>query len=131
MLKKKIDLINVTIATVDLHRKHIWLPIYPSVHNIKQPTLKVSSISYIIEPTKRVPRSTKTKARREYYLNHSVINTTDINNKKHEYLPDVYLKKHDIHYDAKKGFITLSKCPLHANTCNCRCITLPKYIVCN
>jgi len=30
MLKKKIDLINVTIATVDLHKKHIWLPIYPS-----------------------------------------------------------------------------------------------------
>jgi len=29
MLKKKIDLINVTIATVDLHKKHIWLLIYP------------------------------------------------------------------------------------------------------
>jgi uncharacterized Zn-finger protein len=77
------------------------------VHNINQPTLKVSSISYIIEPTKSVPRSVKTKARRKYYMDHGVINTTDINNKKHEYLPDVYLKKHDIHYDAKKGFITL------------------------
>ena len=101
-----------------------------TMHGIEQPTLKISSISYIIEPTKSVPRSTKTKARRKYYLNHSVINTTDINNKKHEYLPDVYLKKHDIHYDAKKGFITLSKCPLHANTCDCGCITLPKFTIC-
>jgi len=29
MLKKKTDLINATIATVDLRRKHIWLLIYP------------------------------------------------------------------------------------------------------
>jgi len=101
------------------------------VHDINQPTLKVCSISYIIETTNKEPRSTKTKARRKYYLCHSVINTSDINDKKHEYLPGVYLKKHDIHYDAKKGFITLSKCLLHANTCKRRSITLPKYIVCN
>lgn len=101
------------------------------VHNINQPALKVSSISYIIEPTNIVPRSMKTKARREYYFNHGVINTSDINNKKHEYLPNVYLKKHDIHYDSKKGFITLSKCRLHANTCDCKCIILPRYIVNN
>jgi hypothetical protein len=99
------------------------------VHNIEQNILKVISISYIIEPTDIVPRSTKTKARRKYYMDHGVINTTDINNKKHEYLPGVYIKKHDIHYDAKKGFITLSKCNLHENTCDCGCITLPKYII--
>ena len=42
------------------------------VHNIEQLKLKVSSISYIIEPTNIVPRSMKTKARREYYFNHGV-----------------------------------------------------------
>jgi len=99
------------------------------VHNIEQPIRKISSISYIIELTNTLPRSTKTKARRRYYLTHSVINTNDINNKKHEYMPGIYLKKHDIHYDTTKGFITLGKCPLHTNTCNCRCITIPKRII--
>ncbi len=101
------------------------------VHNICQRVLKVSSISYIIKTTDTLPRSTKTKARREYYNNHSVINTSDINNMEHEYLPGVYIKKHDIHYDAAKGFITLSKCPLHTNTCRCRCIIIPRNITSN
>jgi len=98
------------------------------VHHIKQTILKISSISYIIEPTNILPRSTKTKARRVYYLSNGIINTNEINNKEHEYLPGVYLKKHDIHYDFAKGFIDLSKCPLYVNTQERRNITLPKYI---
>lgn len=98
-------------------------------HDISQPTLKVISVSYIIETTDKMPRSTKTKARRQYYVDNSVINTVDINNMVHEYLPGVYIKKHDIHYDALKGFITLSKCQLHASTNNQRCITIPKLII--
>lgn len=98
-------------------------------HEIEKTTVKISSISYIIEPTLTHPRSIKTKARRAYYLTHRVINTKDINNKQHEYLPGVYLKKHDIHYDTGKGFITLTKCPL-SNTLGCRCNSLPKRIVC-
>ncbi len=97
-----------------------------TVHDIYNHKPKVASISYIIDITKTLPRSTKTKARREYYKTHKVINTNDINNQKHEYLPDIYLKKHDIHYDANKGFINLCKCPLHENTCNCYKIRLPK-----
>ena len=97
-----------------------------TVHNICIPVPKVSSISYIIEVTDNLPRSTKTKARREYYKTHKLINTNEINNQKHQYLPNTYLKKHDIHYDANKGFIKLSKCPLHENTCDCCRICLPK-----
>ncbi|MCK5642353.1 MAG: hypothetical protein KAJ19_16215 [Gammaproteobacteria bacterium] len=99
-----------------------------TVHNICIPVPKVSSISYIIEVTDNLPRSTKTKARREYYKTHKLINTNEINNQKHQYLPNTYLKKHDIHYDANKGFIKLSKCPLHENTCDCCRICLPKKI---
>jgi len=98
------------------------------VHKITNIVNKVSSISYIISPTNILPKSTKTKARRVYYLTHGVINTTDINNKKHEYLPDVYLKKHDIHYDAEKGFIKLDKCQLYVNTCDCHYIMLPRRV---
>ena len=97
-----------------------------TVHDINNYRPKVASISYIIEVTNTLPRSTKTKARRDYYENHKVINTNDINKQKHEYLPGTYLKKHDIHYDANKGFIHLCKCPLHENTCNCCRICLPK-----
>jgi len=100
------------------------------IHDIYRNIVKINSISYIIATTQIEPRSVKTKARRKYYINHSVINTTDINNQNHEYLPGVYLKKHDIHYDAGKGFIDLSKCPLRKNT-HCRCIRLPKHIVCH
>lgn len=73
---------------------------------------RIVSIAYIIKPTTQEPKSKKTKARRLYYKNNDVIKTTDLNNKKHEYLPDVFMKQHDIHYDARKGFITLHKCPL-------------------
>ena len=98
-------------------------------HEIEKTNIKISSISYIIESTTTQPRSIKTKARRLYYLTHGVINTKDINNMEHEYLPGVYLKKHDIHYDCGKGFINLKKCYL-TNTQDYRCITLPKRIIC-
>jgi len=85
-------------------------------HNIVRPQRKVSSISYIVKLTDRHPRSTKTTARRQYYMKHKVINTNDINNNQHEYLPGVYLKKHDIHYDINKGFIDVNRCHLYKNT---------------
>lgn len=99
-----------------------------TVHKIKQPAIKISSVSYIIELTETIPRSTKTRARRIYYKTHGVINTNDINNNKHEYLPGIYIKKHDIHYDAGKNFINLSKCQLHTNPLRCR-IRLPRNII--
>ena len=102
-----------------------------TVHKIKSTINKISSISYIIQTTNIIPRSMKTKARYTYYKNHGVINTNDINNQKHEYMTGLYLKKHDIHYDAMKGFIILSKCPLHVNTYNCGTIKLLKRIICN
>lgn len=89
-------------------------------HNIKVEKKKVSSISYIIKISDKLPRSTKTRARRQYYKNHKVINTNDINNLKHEYLPEVFLKKHDIHYDMNKGFINVHKCSLYKCDKNCR-----------
>ena len=84
-------------------------------HNIIRQQRKVSSVSYIVKLTEMSPRSTKTKARRQYYMKHKVINTNDINNNKHEYLPGVYLKKHDIHYDINKGFIDVNRCNLYKN----------------
>ena len=51
-----------------------------TVHDICNHKPKVASISYIIDITSTLPRSTKTKARREYYKTHKVINTNDINN---------------------------------------------------
>ena len=93
------------------------------VHDIKNIKPKVSSISYLINPTNNIPNSVKTKARYEYYKTHTVINTKDINQQKHEYLPNVYIKKHDIHYDANKGFIQLDKCILYKGN---MCIKLPR-----
>jgi hypothetical protein len=82
-------------------------------HNITRQKRKVSSVSYIVRLTKMIPRSVKTKARRQYYMGHRVINTNDINDSQHEYLPGVYLKKHDIQYDINKGFIYVDKCNLY------------------
>jgi hypothetical protein len=84
-----------------------------TIHNIDIKPLKVSSISYIIKMANNSPKSTKTKARCEYYENHHIINTNEINHHKHEYLPGVYLKKNDLHYDNKKGFIEIDKCFLY------------------
>ena len=84
-----------------------------TIHDIATLPLKVSSISYIIKTTDNYPKSVKTKARFDYYQNHHIINTNEINNQKHEYLPGVYLKKHDLHYDYNKGFIKVNKCPLY------------------
>jgi len=89
-----------------------------TVHKIKTKKLKVVCISYMITNTSLIPRSFKTKARQTYYKQHPVINTSDINKQKHEYLPGVFIKKHDIHYDANKGFIHLEKCSLYKNNSN-------------
>ena len=63
-----------------------------NIHGIHIHCHKVSSISYIIRLTAGKPCSVKTKARREYYKNHGLINTNDINNQRHEYLPGIYIK---------------------------------------
>tara|TARA_B110000858_G_scaffold196236_1_gene254538 strand:+ start:701 stop:1174 length:474 start_codon:yes stop_codon:yes gene_type:complete len=81
-------------------------------HNIIIKERHIVAVAYIIKSTNEIPRSKKTKARREYYKTHDVIKSTELNNKKHEYLPGVFMKQHDIHYDARKGFIKLHKCPL-------------------
>ena len=83
------------------------------IHKIKNKQLKIASISYIISITDQIPCSTNTRARRDYYKHNSIINTADINKKKHEYLPGIFIKKHDIHYDSNKGFINLEKCSIY------------------
>jgi len=100
-----------------------------NIHGIHIHCHKVSSISYIIRLTAGKPCSVKTKARREYYKNHGLINTNDINNQRHEYLPGIYIKKHDIHYDANKGFIDMDKCAIYKSNFSHH-IKLPKQITC-
>ena len=91
------------------------------VHHIEVPRRKVIAIAYIITITEKIGKSRKTKARQLYYKNHTVIKTNELNDHQHEYLPGVYMKQHDIHYDHKNGFIALHKCPLWA-----RCQGSPK-----
>ena len=83
------------------------------IHDIEIEKHKVSSISYIIVTTGNIPSSAKTRARYEYYKMHTVINSTDINQHKHAYLPGVYMKTNNILYDANQGFIHLDKCILY------------------
>jgi len=80
-----------------------------SVHNIIHKPDKITSILYIIAVTENIPTSRNTLARRNYYLQNRTLKSTDIYKKKHIYLPNIYLKNHDIHYDLKKGFITMKK----------------------
>ena len=74
---------------------------------------KIATIAYLIQLLPKMPKSRKTKARSSYYKNHHFIKGRDIRNEQHEYLPGAFLKLHDIHYDAKKGFIQLHKVPLY------------------
>lgn len=82
------------------------------VHNIRPPHRKIVAIAYIINNTQKEGKSKKTRARQLYYKTHQVIKTTDLNARKHEYLPNIFMKQHDIHYDRKNGFINLNKLPL-------------------
>ena len=97
------------------------------IHNIESKKPKILSTSYIIHLTKNIPKSKKTAARIKYYEQHSVINSSELNENKHEYLPGVFLKSSNIHYDAQKKFINLHKCPIHRSTCPC-VIKIPKNI---
>jgi hypothetical protein len=90
------------------------------VHNIETKKPKISSISYIINVTNNIPNSRKTMARCKYYRENKIINSDELNNKKHEYLDGIFLKASNIHYDAQKEFITLKKCTIHES--NCRCV---------
>ena len=83
-----------------------------SVHQIKPSESKIAYILYIISVTDTLPTSKKTKARREYYQKNKNLKSKDIFNKKHEYLEGCFLKNHDLHYDRRKGFITLNKVEL-------------------
>jgi len=89
---------------------------YKKVHNHRLPERKIIAIAYIINITTQEGKSKKTKARQLYYKNNPIIKTSELNDKKHEYLPNIFMKQHDIHYDKKNGFITLNKCPVWQNT---------------
>lgn len=73
---------------------------------------KTTTLLYIIMDGPEQPRSTKTKARCDYYKNHTVLKSRDIFNNKHEYMQGVFLKNHDLHYDRKKRFIRFQKLSL-------------------
>ena len=76
---------------------------------------KNGAVLYLITPTNNMPRSYKTKARRQYYLENPKLNSRNVRNQKHWYTckdNNVCLRNHDIHYDEKKGFIQLNKIQL-------------------
>ena len=73
---------------------------------------KISTLLYIISLTDIHPKSKKTNARCKYYSENRVIKSKDIYANKHEYLPNCFLKNHDIHYDLKKNFINIHKLAL-------------------
>ncbi len=73
---------------------------------------KTATLLYIISLGNNIPTSTKTKARCEYYNRYPVLKSRDIYNNKHEYTPGSFLKNHDLHYDKRKGFITVNKLAL-------------------
>lgn len=79
------------------------------IHDIVIPVSKVTNILYNIAITDNIPKSSKTIARHKFYIGNPVLKSRDIYNKKHQYLPGVYLKNHDLHYDLKKGFIAVIK----------------------
>jgi len=83
-------------------------------HNIQTTHLekKITNILYKITLTDKIPRSKKTKSRREYYKKHKLIKSRDMRKKKHEYFENCYLCNNDLHYDERKGFIQLHKIPL-------------------
>lgn len=80
------------------------------------PSRKITAIGYLITLTEKEGSSYKTQARRSYYRKHTWLKSREINEGRHEYLPGLCLKTHDIHYDAQKGLIQLSKCELRAPT---------------
>lgn len=86
-----------------------------NVHNVIQQPKKVSTILYIINVSDIIPTSRNTLARRLYYQNNPTLKSRDIYQNKHSYLPNIFLKNHDIHYDLKKGFITMTKVNLIDN----------------
>ena len=92
------------------------------VHNISDAILnsKISTLLYIISPSDTAPKSYKTRARLKYYKDNPVLKSRDIHENKHEYLANVYLRNHDIHYDHKHKFISMSKLPLRGGTRTCR-----------
>ena len=80
-------------------------------HKIKTPLLeeRTTDIIYIINITDKIPRTKSTIARREFYIKNPILKGSKIFNKKYIYLGNKYIKNHDIHYDLKKGFITMEK----------------------
>ena len=106
------------------------------VHDIIDPKLekKNGAILYIVSPTDVIPRSYKTKARQEYYMNNSMLNSRDVRNNMHCYMindnDNVYLRNHDIHYDQKKGFISLKKIQLKEPIKVSQKFQTPRLIVC-
>jgi len=88
------------------------------VHDVSLPRpRRPTSVGYSISLTSRKPRSRKTQARRDYYHKHPWVKSSSINGKKHQYLPGIYLRVHDLNYDASKGFITLRRCKLTGEPC--------------
>ena len=83
-----------------------------NIHGIKEEKIIRSAVLYFITVTENAGKSKKTKARQRYYMNNTVIKSTDLTNLKHEYLDGIYLKRHELHYDFKHKFISLQKCLL-------------------
>ena len=84
------------------------------VHDCIDSTLdkKNGSILYFITITTKETKSYKTKARRNYYKLNPTLKSKDIHAGIHCYYNDCTLKNHDLHYDEKKGFITMKKVQL-------------------
>lgn len=77
-------------------------------HDIVIIVSKVSTLLYKIGITDCIPKSSKTLARHRFYIGNPILKSRNIYNKKHQYSPGVYLKNHDLRYDLKKGFITIT-----------------------
>jgi hypothetical protein len=73
---------------------------------------KIIGVLYNISVTDNLPKTKKTKARREYYIKNKILKSTDINSKKHEYMDGTYLSISEIQYDVKKKFISVERSQL-------------------
>ena len=94
--------------------KHLF-----QAHDIKpQPKKKMSALGYFITPTAREPGSYRTRARKAYYLQHSLVRSRDLGALHHEYLPGLFLKPHDIRYDRARGFVKIQYSKLVGNICH-------------
>ena len=82
-------------------------------HNICMPCMKKIGITYEITIQDIIPNSKKTRARFDYYKNNPIIKSTNLNQNKHQYLENIFLRVQDINYDSRNGYIRISKTPIY------------------